>query len=113
MTAAKDAWIAITGTAESPLSELFTTEPDRLSRLSIDESGILFDFSKTHLSATLVGHFQGLADGIGFAAKRDALFAGEIVNVTEGCAAEHPAERGQGAPDSVARARGFQSRMRA
>ncbi|KKC27607.1 glucose-6-phosphate isomerase [Sphingomonas sp. SRS2] len=100
-------------TAKTPLSELFTVEPDRLSRLSIDESGILFDFSKTHLSTALIGHFQALADASAFAVKRDALFAGDIVNVTEGRAAEHPAERGQGAPGSVARARGFQSRMRA
>ncbi|MCZ4238037.1 hypothetical protein O4H25_14450, partial [Staphylococcus equorum] len=34
------------------------------------------------------------------------------VNVTEGRAAEHPAERGQGAPDSVARARHLHARMR-
>ncbi|WP_084690933.1 glucose-6-phosphate isomerase [Sphingomonas sp. SRS2] len=113
MTAAKDAWDAIVKTAKTPLSELFTVEPDRLSRLSIDESGILFDFSKTHLSTALIGHFQALADASAFAVKRDALFAGDIVNVTEGRAAEHPAERGQGAPGSVARARGFQSRMRA
>ncbi len=42
---------------------------------------------------------------MGLAAKRDALFAGDAVNVTEGRAAEHSAERGEGAPESVARAR--------
>ena len=113
MTAAKDAWNAIKQMRKSSLSELFTAEPDRLSRLSIDESGMLFDFSKTHLSAGLIGHFEALAEASDFAAKRDALFAGDAVNVTEGRAAEHPAERGQGSPESVARARGFQSRMRA
>ena len=113
MSAAKDAWNAIKQMRKSSLSELFTAEPDRLSRLSIDESGMLFDFSKTHLSAGLIGHFEALAEASDFAAKRDALFAGDAVNVTEGRAAEHPAERGQGSPESVARARGFQSRMRA
>ena len=113
MTAANDAWNAIKKTPKTSLSELFTAEPDRLSRLSIDESGMLFDFSKTHLSTGLIGHFEALAAASGFTAKRDALFAGEAVNVTEGRAAEHPAERGQGSPDSVDRARGFQSRMRA
>ena len=113
MTAAKDAWNAIKQMRKSSLSELFTAEPDRLSRLSIDESGMLFDFSKTHLSAGLIGHFEALVEASDFAAKRDALFAGDAVNVTEGRAAEHSAERGQGSPESVARARGFQSRMRA
>src|SRR6187549_2003965 len=50
---------------------------------------------------------------MGLAGKRDALFAGAEINVTEGRAAEHTAERGEGSPESVARARGFHSRMRA
>ena len=41
-----------------------------------------------------------------------SLFAGEPVNVTEGRAAEHSAERGEGADDSVARAAAFHARMR-
>ncbi|ATE67102.1 glucose-6-phosphate isomerase [Rhizorhabdus dicambivorans] len=94
------------------LTDLFTAEPDRLSRLAIEEAGLLFDFSKTHISTELIARFTALADASGFAARRDALFAGEAVNVTEGRAAEHPAERGSGAPDSVARARQFHARMR-
>src|SRR4029078_3952787 len=49
----------------------------------------------------------------GLEAARDALFAGEIVNVTEGRAAEHTAERARGSPASVSRAQGFHARMRA
>ncbi|MES2496304.1 MAG: glucose-6-phosphate isomerase [Pseudomonadota bacterium] len=112
MTEAKAAWSAISETPATSLTELFTNEPDRLSRLSIAESGMTFDFSKTHLSTALVDRFLALAEASDFAGKRAALFAGEEVNVTEGRAAEHPAERGQGAADSVARARGFHSRMR-
>ena len=113
MTAEKTAWDAIRSAADTRLTELFTTEPDRLSRLTFEESGMLFDFSKTHLSAELLDRFAALAEACDFAGKRDALFAGAVVNVSEGRAAEHPAERGQGAPESVARARGFQGRMRA
>ncbi|MEA3004115.1 MAG: glucose-6-phosphate isomerase, partial [Sphingomonadales bacterium] len=47
------------------------------------------------------------------AGAREALFAGRIVNPTEGRAAEHSAERGQGAPESVARAGALHARMRA
>ncbi|RVT92721.1 glucose-6-phosphate isomerase [Sphingomonas crocodyli] len=95
------------------LTDLFKAEPDRLSRLAFEESGILFDFAKTHLDAGLVKAFTDLAIARGLAAKRDALFSGATINVTEGRAAEHSAERGQGSPESVARARGLQARMRA
>jgi glucose-6-phosphate isomerase len=40
------------------------------------------------------------------------MFAGQPVNVTEGRAAEHCAERGEGAPESVALARALHARMR-
>ncbi len=103
---------AILKAPATPLAELFTNEPDRLSRLSFDESGLLFDFSKTHLSAELIAAFIRLAEASDFTGRRDALFAGEPVNSSEGRAAEHPAERGHGSPDSVARARGFHMRMR-
>ncbi len=107
-----EAWRRIEEAPESGLAELFADEPDRLERLVVEEAGIRFDFSKTHLSAALVGDFVELAGSAGLAAQRDALFAGEKVNVTEGRAAEHGAERGQGAPGSVAAARRLQSRMR-
>lgn len=108
-----DAWAALDGADRRDLETLFADEPDRLSRLSIEESGLYFDFSRTHLSSSLLDGFLALADEAGFAARRDALFAGGIVNPTEARAAEHVAERGQGAPDSVARARAFHARMRA
>lgn len=107
------AWQAIQEAARPGLTELFQAEPDRLSRLTIDEGGLHFDFSKTHLDAGLIDRFIALADAAGFAKAREALFSGAAVNVTEGRAAEHPAERGQGAPESVARARHFHARMRA
>ena len=76
------------------------------------KAGIRFDFSKTHLDRPALDAFVALADAAGLDARRDALFAGEIVNPTEGRAAEHTAERGEGAPESVARARRFHARMR-
>ena len=39
------------------LDELFKAEPDRLSRLSFELSGIYFDWSKTHLDAGILGSF--------------------------------------------------------
>ena len=108
-----NAWTAIRQIGGSTLPALFESEPDRLDRLVIEEAGLRFDFSKTHLSAPLLAAFHDLAAAQGFAAQRDALFAGEKVNNSEGRAAEHPAERGSGAPESVARARQQHGRMRA
>ncbi|WP_294059593.1 glucose-6-phosphate isomerase [Sphingomonas sp.] len=105
-------WSPIRALPRTPLKQLFDGQ-DRVAALSADVASIHFDWSKTHLTADAVAAFAALAESMGLAAKRDALFAGEAVNVTEGRAAEHSAERGEGAPESVARARGFHARMRA
>lgn len=106
-------WQAITGRAPERLTALFDADPDRLDRLTVEEAGLYFDFSKTHLDAALLEAFEELAGAQGLSEKRDALFAGETVNSSEGRAAEHMAQRGQGAPDSVALARALHMRMRA
>ena len=107
------AWAALEEAAPRTLASLFDAEPDRLERLTIDLAGLHFDFSKTHLDAGLVAGFEALAEARDLAGAREALFAGRIVNPTEQRAAEHSAERGQGAPESVARAAGLRARMRA
>src|SRR5919107_5348686 len=95
------------------LDELFAAEPDRLSRLTLEAAGIYFDWSKTHLDQALIGEFLARADACGFAAQRDALFAGGIVNPSERRAATHVAERGNGSPDDVDLAAARRQRMRA
>jgi glucose-6-phosphate isomerase len=107
------AWAAVEAAERPTLAELFAAEPDRLTRLTLDLPGLHFDFSKTHLDTGLLAAFEALAKARGLAAARDSLFAGAVVNPTEGRAAEHSAERGQGAPESVARATGLHARMRA
>ncbi|HEY0411606.1 MAG TPA: glucose-6-phosphate isomerase [Allosphingosinicella sp.] len=107
------AWAAIERAERRTLAALFAAEPDRLTRLVVEESGIRFDFAKTHLDAPLVAAFATLAEARDLAGAREALFAGRIVNPTEGRAAEHSAERGQGAPESVAAAAALHARMRA
>ena len=95
------------------LDELFSAEPDRLSRLSFDVAGLYFDWSKTHLDRKVIEQSIARAEKMGFAAARDALFAGGIVNPSEGRAATHVAERGSGAPEDVDLATARRARMRA
>jgi glucose-6-phosphate isomerase len=108
-----DAWAAIERAGSRSLADLFAGEADRLPRLTLEEAGIRFDFAKTHLGSELVSAFELLAEERDLAGAREALFAGAVVNPSEGRAAEHMAERGQGAPESVARASAFHGRMRA
>jgi glucose-6-phosphate isomerase len=95
------------------LDALFAEEPDRLSRLSFEVAGLYFDWSKTHLDQALIDRSVARAEESGFAAARDALFSGGIVNASEGRAATHVAERNSGAPDDVDLATARRQRMRA
>lgn len=74
---------AIAALPQADLKSIFTTDPDRLSKLVHQLGPIRFDWSKTHLTDDLVAGFLALADEQGFARRRDALFAGEAVNNTE------------------------------
>lgn len=109
----KHAWNPIEAHELQDLNSLFEKEPDRLSSLCHEVAGLTFDWSKTHLDRALVESFTRFADERGFATARDKLFAGAIVNVTEGRAAEHLAERGSGTPEAVQLATSRRMRMRA
>ncbi len=99
--------------AAHTLDQLFKAEPDRLSRLSFEVAGCYFDWSKTHLDQAAIDRFAERADQMDFAGARDALFSGEIVNVSEDRPATHVAERGSGAPEDVDLAAARRLRMRA
>ena len=98
--------------AERRIAQLFDADPERLARLTIEQSGIYFDFTKTHLDSAGVAEAMARAEAAGLAAARDRLFGGAIVNPTEGRAAEHGAERGSGTAEAVERARLLHQRMR-
>ena len=108
----RDPWAAIDQLPMQRLDELFAGDAGRLERLSMDVAGIHFDWSKTHLDAEALDAFHALAGERGFAEAREALFSGAVVNRSEGRAATHVAERGQGAPEDVSRANAQHQRMR-
>ena len=106
-------WSTIEALPSPRLTDLFRDDPERLSRFSLDVAGIHFDWSKTHLTADAVAAFTALADAQGLGGRRDALFAGENVNVTENRPVTHAAERGEGDAELVAQAKRLHERMRA
>ena len=105
-------WAVLDALEPNRISELFAGDSDRVKTLTIEQSGIYFDYSKTHLDDAALTAFAELSRAMGLQQARNALFAGEVVNPTEGRAAEHTAERGNGSFDAVAAARGLQGRMR-
>jgi len=109
-------WTRLDETPRQTLQALFSQDGERVAKysgsLTIGDSEILFDWSKTHLSDDLVAAFEGLATASGFDAARQTMLTGGIANPTEGRAAEHTAERGMGADESVVRADVFHMRMR-
>ena len=113
--AVQQGWDRLKALAKPRLADLFAADPDRVARLSgaveLPGGRIRFDWSKTHLDAPHLEAFVALAEAAGFAERRRALFEGEVVNPTEGRAAEHPAQRGFGKEDSVEEAAQFHARM--
>jgi glucose-6-phosphate isomerase len=107
-----DLWHEIKSIVVPDLRGLFEEDADRLGKQVIEESGLRFDFSKTHLTDGYLAAFEELAQAVDFNGKRAAMFAGEEINVTEGRAVEHTAERGEGRAESVAAAREHKLRMR-
>lgn len=113
MNQVADYWTKIATLPSSTLTQIFAEDAERVKLLSLDVGGIYFDFAKTHLTGESITLFAKLAEAMNLEAKRDALFAGAVVNPTENRAAEHTAERGEGAPESVAAAKRLHERMRA
>ena len=105
-------WTQLEKHQPQSLIDLFKSDKDRVEKMTIQLSGLRFDLSKTHLDSIVVGQFEKLAADMELDGLKAALFAGAAINVTEGRAAEHPAERGNGDANSVAHARALQDRMR-
>lgn len=105
-------WAAIENMPAKKLEALFDENAQRVDGMTISQSGLRFDFSKTHLDAGLIAAFSELAATMDLDGARDLLFSGAVVNPTEGRAATHIAERGSGSVDDVAQAKILQNRMR-
>jgi glucose-6-phosphate isomerase len=76
------------------------TRPTRAERFTRTGGGLSIDFSKNRITDETLALLVQLAREAGVEARRDAMFAGEVVNPTEGRAALHTALRSSeaGAP---------------
>jgi glucose-6-phosphate isomerase len=75
------------------LRAAFDADAERVSRMSHTAADLHVDLSKNLVDADVLAALVDLADEVGLAERRDAMFAGEKVNVTEGRAVLHTALR--------------------
>jgi glucose-6-phosphate isomerase len=97
--AAEWARVFTLGKARGKIAELFEGDRSRAQRMSRRACGMLYDFSKTALTEESFAALIDLAEAADVTAARDAMFAGEKINTTEGRAVLHTALRA--GPDAV------------
>lgn len=73
----------------------FEADEERFERLHLALPGLLFDYSKQRVDAEVMKGLVEWAQTAGVAEARDAQFAGEAINETEGRAVLHVALRGE------------------
>ena len=79
--------------ADGRIVHQFATDPGRLERMGVEAAGLYLDLSKQAWSAEGFEAALDLARTCDVEGRRNALFAGEAVNETEGRAVLHPALR--------------------
>jgi len=75
------------------MRDLFANDPDRFARLSVEAAGLFLDYSKNRLDGRTLSLLAELARERGVERLRDAMFAGEKINLTEHRAVLHTALR--------------------
>jgi len=75
------------------LRELFASDPGRGTRLTAEAAGIYFDYSKHRVTDETLKLLLELAEQSGLRERREAMFTGEKINVTEKRAVLHTALR--------------------
>lgn len=76
-----------------PLRTLFSNEPDRGERFTVDAAGLHLDYSKHRITTKTLRLLLDLAEEAQVAARIEAMFRGEKINVTEKRAVLHAALR--------------------
>ena len=79
--------------ADGRILHQFAIDPGRVERMGVEAAGLYLDLSKQAWSAEGFEAALDLARTCDIEGRRDALFAGEAVNNTEGRAVLHPALR--------------------
>ena len=79
--------------ADVHLRELFDEDPDRGERLRVEAVGLYLDYSKNRVTDETLGLLLDLAQESDLEGRRDMMFAGERINVSEHRSVLHVALR--------------------
>ncbi len=91
-----EAWAKLAQIASAYVPDFrraFAEDPQRAKRYSRRAADLFVDLSKDYLDEEILAALLELADETGVAARRDAMYAGEHINVTEDRAVLHTALR--------------------
>jgi glucose-6-phosphate isomerase len=75
------------------LRDLFREDPQRADRMTLESSGIYFDYSKNRITDETVKLLLQLADAAGLKERIAAMFRGDKINITENRSVLHVALR--------------------
>ena len=78
---------------DKTIADNFASDPDRAGKYSLEAAGLFLDYSKNRLDDAAREKLIDLARACGVEARRDAMFAGERINVTEDRSVLHTALR--------------------
>ncbi|MGH2966542.1 MAG: glucose-6-phosphate isomerase [Solirubrobacterales bacterium] len=78
---------------ERHLRDLFAEDPDRGDRLTAEAAGLFLDYSKNRVTDETLGLLVDLMEQCDLAGRREAMFRGEHINVSEDRAVLHVALR--------------------
>ena len=91
------AWQALTvhhaEIGDTHLRDLFASDPARGETLAAEGAGLYLDYSKNRITAETIALLVRLAEERDLPGRRDAMLAGEHINVSEGRAVLHTALR--------------------
>ncbi|MEO0327064.1 MAG: glucose-6-phosphate isomerase [Pseudomonadota bacterium] len=79
--------------SDTSIVDLFEQDPERFDHFSARNGPFLFDYSKNCIDADALNALLSIAEKTGVAEYRDRMFAGDIINETEGRAVLHTALR--------------------
>jgi glucose-6-phosphate isomerase len=93
----RPAWAALerhqAAIAGTHLRALFAADPSRAERLTAEAGGLYLDYSKNRITDETIALLVRLASKSGLAERREAMFRGERINVSEARPALHVALR--------------------
>ncbi len=92
-----EAWKTVEAEIEATrtihLREMFSKDPGRAGRFTVDAAGWTLDYSKNRITPTLMKKLVSLAEASDLKRWIDAMFSGEAINETENRAVLHTALR--------------------